>query len=305
MELLIPEPLKKGDLIGVVAPSGPPDIERLEKGSSYLVSKGFRIALGKHIFEKCGYLAGTDTQRSDDLNDMLARPDIRAVVFARGGYGMMRILDLINHESLLKDPKIIMGMSDITALSLSLFHRIRLCTFAGPMVAVDIANDPESVTERSLMAALTLKTRGRDLFKDMDGVPKVLREGKCSGPLLGGCLSLVTSLMGGGHLPHFEGSILFLEDINEPLYRLDRMLVQLKLGGITDRVSAIILGHFTGSSGEDQSAHVEAVVADLVERDIPIISGLAHGHKLPNLTVPHGFTAALEARAQCASLLIQ
>src|SRR5512139_682964 len=136
--LLIPPPIRAGDLVGVVAASGPPIPELLSQGIRFIQEKGFRVREGCHLRERNAYLAGEDSQRCQDLNSMLRDPEIRAIFLARGGYGVMRLLDSIDHEAIVDDPKILLGMSDVTALQLSLYALCGLVTFAGPMIAGQI-----------------------------------------------------------------------------------------------------------------------------------------------------------------------
>jgi muramoyltetrapeptide carboxypeptidase len=306
----IPRPLVPGDLVGIVAPSGPAEAELLMKGIDYLERRGFRTLKGRYVEERRGYLAGTDRQRTDDLNSMLRNPDVRAVVFARGGYGIMRLLDSVDHAALALDPKILVGMSDLTALQLSLFARGGLVTFSGPMVAGQIADGLDELSEASLLGAMTCPIGGRDLLleaaadsfhprrADGKGRLRATRRGRACGPLLGGCLSLVAALLGTRHSPDYNSAVLLLEDVNEPVYRIDRMLTQLKLAGVLDRVGAILLGYFIGPDGDDLGMEVDRLVEELTMRtQVPVISGLPHGHRLPNLTLPHAAVVELDADA--------
>ena len=304
-QLLIPQSIKAGDTIGVVAASGPPIPELLAQGLKFLEQKGFKVREGLHLTERNAYLAGDDNQRCLDLNDMLRDPTIRAIFFARGGYGVMRLLDSIDHEAIMADPKMLIGMSDVTALQLSLYARCGLVTFSSPMVAGQIGEGLDGVSEQSLTQALTESFIGRNLFPSADNSAQIVRAGKASGTLIGGCLSLVTSLLGTRHCPEFKDSILFLEDVHEPPYRIDRMLTHLKLAGVLTRVSGVILGHFIGQNGEDLSAEAERILLGLVgERPIPVISKFPHGHVLPNLTLPHGAPVMLDTENRSIRVLI-
>lgn len=293
--LIIPAPLKRGDLVGIVAPSGPTDTELLNMGIEFLRGLGFNVLAGCNVNAQCGYLAGPDGQRCRDFNAMLREPRVRGVCFARGGYGVMRILDAIDIEAVRTDPKILLGMSDITALQLSLFTRAGLVTFAGPMPAGQMAAGLDSVSAESLVTALTTPVEPRDLFISSPGV-RVLRSGKASGVLIGGCLSLVCALLGTAHSPDYADAILFLEDVNEPAYRIDRMLTQLKLAGILARIRGMVLGHFMGSDENGNlGSTVEKIALELTEDNpVPVVSRFLHGHTLPNLTVPHGAPADLD-----------
>ncbi len=293
--LLIPGPLRPGDVVGIVAPSGPADTDLLNMGIEFLQRQGFRVLAGCNVNARCGYLAGADSQRCWDLNAMLREPPVRGVCFARGGYGVMRILDSIDIEAVKADPKILLGMSDITALQLSLFTRAGLVTFAGPMPAGQVAAGLDSVSAESLVTALTRPIEPRDLFISSPGV-HVLRPGRASGVLVGGCLSLVAALLGTPHCPDYTDAILLLEDINEPAYRIDRMLTQLKLAGALALIGGMVLGHFVGPDDNGNlGSTVEKIALELTEDNpIPVVSRFLHGHTLPNLTVPHGIPADLD-----------
>ncbi|MFH0825520.1 MAG: LD-carboxypeptidase [Pseudomonadota bacterium] len=293
--VLIPPPLKPGDAVGIVALSSPVDEELLSRGTSFLEGLGLQVTLGCNVLERNGYLAGTDEQRCMDLNQMLRDPLIRGIVCARGGYGVMRLLESADRAAIRNDPKIILGMSDVTALQLSLFTSCRLVTLSGPMPAGQVASEPEELSLERLLTALTRPLYGMNLFAGIEEDLRTHRPGRARGTILGGCLSLVTALLGTPHSPDYGGSILLLEEVNEPLYRIDRMLVQLKLAGVLDSVNAVLLGYFLGPSGADTALDVGRLITELTEpRAVPVIGGFPYGHKVPNVTVPHGMDAELD-----------
>ncbi|MBI5571926.1 MAG: LD-carboxypeptidase [Desulfomonile tiedjei] len=294
-DLLVPQPLKRGDIVGVVAASGPVLPDALEKGLRFLNRFGFRIRLGRHLHERNDYLAGTDRQRADDLNSMLSNPDVRGILFARGGYGVMRLIEDVRTEEIRQDPKILVGMSDLTALALSLYGRCRLMTWTGPMLAAQVGEGLDLLSEEWFSRALTEPVYERNLIPDNHPI-RVLRPGGASGPLMGGCLSLITALLGTAHVPDLAGAVLLLEDVHEPLYRVDRMLTQLKLAGILDSVAGFVLGHFVDNESADRRLDVENILLGLIgDRSVPVVSAYPHGHDLPNLTLPHGAHVRLNA----------
>ncbi len=304
--ILIPPPIKAGDLVGVVAPAGPPVPELLSQGISFFQEKGFQIREGTHLRERNAYLAGEDPQRCRDLNSMLRDPEIRAVFFARGGYGVMRLLDSIDHSAIVDHSKLLLGMSDLTALQLSLYTSCGLVTFAGPMIAGQIGSGLDLVSEESLMAALTEPLVRQEPLISFDDSVRIVRSGDVRGTLVGGCLSLVVSLLGTRHFPELEGAILFLEDVSEPPYRIDRMLTQLKLAGALDRVNALILGYFIGQDGENLLPETERILLGLIgDRPIPIVSRFPHGHALPNVTLPHGMPVRLDTKTRTITALTE
>ena len=173
-------------------------------------------------------------------------------------------------------------MSDITALQLSVLSRFNLLTFSGPMIAGQVGEGLDDISKEWFVRALTEPLNDRNLWPP-DSSIRVLRKGSAQGRLIGGCLSLVTALMGTPHAPDFANSILFLEDINEPPYRIDRMLTQLRLAGALAKVEAFLLGDFRGPDGEDLGQEVDKILLELTaDRPVPIISGFPHGHVLPN-----------------------
>ncbi len=297
MITLIPKPIKKYDCIGIVAASGPVDQQLLLDGLRNIHYMGFDSFTGKNICKRKNYMAGSDLTRVSDLNTALADSAIRAIMFARGGYGIMRILDNIDLNAIRKNPKIMIGMSDLTALSLSLFRRCGLVTFAGPMIATENGVNMDKNSMDSLISSITNDLRGRELIQPDVGSVRTIRHGQTRGRLLGGCLSLVTALLGTDHIPDFSGAVIFLEEVNEPLYRIDRMLMQLKLNGIFERISGLVLGHFISTNSEDQRVEVETLVLELTRHlSFPVISGFPHGHALPNLTLPHGAIVDMDTR---------
>ena len=296
MITLMPKPIKKYDCIGIVAASGPVDQQLLLDGLRNIHYMGFDSFTGKNIFKKTNYLAGSDFTRASDLNTALADSAIKAIMFARGGYGIMRILEDIDLTAIRRNPKIMVGMSDLTALSLSLFRRCGLVTFAGPMIATENGVNMDKSSMESLISSITNDLIGTELIKPGVGNVQTVRPGQTRGRLLGGCLSLVTALLGTDHIPDFSGAVIFLEEVNEPLYRIDRMLMQLKLNGIFERISGLVLGHFIGPNSEDQRPEVERLLLELTQHlSFPVISGFPHGHALPNLTLPHGAIVDMDA----------
>lgn len=292
---IIPRPLHKGDVVGVAAVSGPVNVSDLEKGLEFIEELGFRVELGRSVYKQQDYLAGSDTDRVDDLNKFISDSMIRGIFFARGGYGSMRIISDINYEAIRKDPKIMIGMSDLTALFMATFQRCAMITLAGPMPAVQIAAGLDPTSRDFLIQSLTQPLEHYQLLGKFSSELKTLRKGNASGILLGGCLSLLVSMLGTPYCPSFSDCVLLIEDVNEPPYRIDRMLTQLKLAGVFDQISGVVIGHFSGDDAENAYSTVERVVIDYTEpSSIPVISHYPHGHALPNITLPVGASVKLE-----------
>lgn len=291
---LYPPKLNPGDTIGVIAPASPMRAERLTHGIQYLESRGFRIKLGQHIREVHGYLAGEDLLRSADLNAMFADDTVRAIFCARGGYGSPRILDAIDYKSIRRHPKILVGYSDITAIQLALFKKAELVTFSGPMVAVEMGNGIDPFTESNFWKMLMAPAPGFRMITNSDSI--CLRPGRATGRLLGGCLSLICSLLGTPFLPDFKGAILFVEEVGEEPYRIDRMLNQLKLAGILNSVNGIVFGQFPDCApkSDSPSLTLQQVFAELTaDLSIPILMNFPYGHVDAKYTIPVGAEAII------------
>lgn len=309
MEKLKPPALKKGDLIGIVSPaSSPDDFSRIEKGISYLEGLGYSVKLGKHIYKRLGYLSASDDERAEDLNEMFADPQVRAIICVRGGYGTPRILDKIDYRVIKRNPKIFVGYSDITALQLAIFKKTGLITFSGPMLAVDIYSNFDAYSEEFFWMILTSKAKKIEI-KNPDGVDiSVLKHGKTTGTLLGGNLSLLASIVGTKFQPDFSDSILVIEDIGEEPYRIDRYLAQLKNAGIFDKINGCILGQFTDCVPKEpeKSLTLEQIFQDYFGNlKIPVISNLSYGHIPQKVTLPIGARIKIDTKRGTITIVEQ
>ncbi len=281
-----PPRLKPGDTIGIVAPAGPFDSEKFMKGKTVLESMGFQTFFDEGIFQKHGFLAGTDIQRTDQLNRLFADPTVQAIACARGGYGSIRILSFLDFETIKKHPKIFLGFSDISALLSVLYEQCGLVTFHGPVVTT-----LAKATEKTIMAMKTALTSDAPLeLTPEDG--KVIKPGVCSGLVAGGNLTTLCHLVGTPYAPNFKGKILLLEDVGEMPYRIDRMLTQMKLAGCFNGIAGLILGVF------EECGHLNEIVEifnNIFENaNIPILAGFGMGHGEHNLTIPMGLGATLD-----------
>ena len=300
MKLLKPPRLRKGDVIGLIAPASPPSrADRVEAGVRYLEGLGYRVKLGRHIVARHGYLAGTDAQRLEDLNRMLNDPQVRAIFALRGGYGTPRLLPFVDYTAVRRQPKILAGFSDFTALQLALFRRTGLVTFSGPMVASDFGRLPNPYTEGHFWRLLTSNRPVGLLSNPPDQPLKILRPGRVVGRLLGGNLSLLVSSLGTQFSPDYRGALLVLEDVGEQYHRLDRMFAQLRNAGILSRIAGLVLGHFTkcvpGNAREPYLTPNEVVDEMLAWFRAPVIERFAFGHVTRKLTLPLGLRARLDA----------
>ena len=307
MEIRIPPRLRQGDCIGIVSPASPiDDASRIEQGVRYLESRGYRTFIGKNCRERNGYLAGTDEQRAEDFNAMFADRSVKAILCVRGGYGSPRLLQLLDYRLIRKNPKIFVGYSDITALHCALLKRAGLVTFHGPMLGVDFAGTVDPFAEEQFWKILTFPVR-RSTLVPSGGSAVSLNGGTRTGRLIGGNLSLLVSLLGTPYVPNLRGAILFLEEIGEEPYRVDRMVTQLRNAGVVRNSAGVILGQFTDCRPKDPSKPSQSV-GDIM-RDLargvkaPFVTGLPFGHERKMLTIPVGVRARLNGTTGALDLL--
>ena len=300
MTAVKPPRLRKGDLIGLVSPaSTPSSSEKIEGGVRYLENLGYRVKVGAHAAKSFGYLAGTDQERAADFNDMIADPQVKAIFALRGGYGTPRLLPLIQYRLLARQPKIISGFSDITALQLAIFKKCRLVTFSGPMPAVEFWKNPDPYTEENFWRLLTSKALVGTLANPPDDPLRIHREGKSTGVMLGGNLALVVSTLGTPFMPSLRDAVLVLEEVDEYPHRVDRMFAQLRNAGIFQNTAALLLGKFT-ECGPKDPAQPHLTTDYLLEEYAPfargpVLGNLRYGHVPKKLTVPFGLKAIVDS----------
>ncbi len=302
---MIPSALKKGGVIGIVSPGSPMKPDRLHRGLEYLHGLGYQTRLGAHVYGKQGYLAGGDEERAADLNAMFADQEVDAIFCTRGGYGTPRILDKLDYDLIASNPKILVGYSDITALHLALYQKSGLVTFAGPMPAVEMGQGIDAFTEEHFWSMLAANSAGKKLIC-MSGAEPGTDSGSVRGTLLGGNLSMLCTLVGTEYLPGLTGAILFLEEVGEQPYRIDRKFAQLRLAGIIDELAAIVIGQLTDckpSPGFPSLSLAEIIAGYTEDLDIPVLTGLPHGHEAVKYTIPIGVEACLHGQEGSIELL--
>lgn len=291
---LLPPALQPGDTIGVVAPASNIKPELLAAGVAELERLGFRVKHLASIAEKARYTAGSEARRAQELNAMLADPEVRAIIAARGGYGSMHLLEALDAPALAGGAKIVMGYSDITALLVALWQRHGWVTFHGPMVAKDFAAGPSHYDHDSFINVLT---RPQPAGALNNTGTEVLHAGIAHGRLVGGCLPLLVALMGTPWELDTKETILFLEDTAAKPYQLDRMIMQLKLSGKLRAVRGIVFGEMTDCMQHPQQGYtLTEMLADLTaDLNVPVLFGLRSGHsEVGNITVPLGVEAVLD-----------
>ena len=292
--ILKPPRLKKGQVIGVVAPAGPVTPSEIQPGIELLESFGYKVVSSPHLYHRQGYVAGDAISRLEDLHSMVDNGDVKAIFCARGGYGSLRLLEKINFDLIRMSPKIIMGYSDITALLLAIYQKAGLVTFHGAVVKEFSKN-----RNRNLESVFDLVSSDRLLkLKLTKGI--ALMPGKTKGILLGGNLSLICHLIGTPFMPSLKGSILFIEEKAEPLYRIDRMMTHLRLSGVLDDLAGLVLGTFQRCG--DISSLNQMVLDILSDLNIPVVSGLPVGHGRENISLPLAVQASLDTEGMTLSI---
>lgn len=264
----------------------------------YLEGLGYRVKLGKHVSKAWGYLAGTDDERAEDFNAMIRDPGIKAIFALRGGYGTPRILAQISYRALARQPKIISGFSDITALQLAIYRKCRLVTFSGPMPAVEFWKNPDPFTEENFWRLLTSNKTVGELSNPLEERFDLLKAGKARGVLLGGNLALVTSTLGTLFMPSLKSAILVLEEVDEFPYRVDRMLAQLRNAGMLAALNGLLLGRFTNCEPKDPAKphlSTDFVLKEYAAMvDGPVLGNLLYGHVPKKLSIPFGLAAQID-----------
>lgn len=297
--LIRPVKLNPGDSVGVVAPAGPVDKTRLQKGLNVISEMGFEPVLGKYVYSRSRFLAGTDSQRAKDIMDMVRNPAIKAIFCARGGYGANRILEHLDAKVIRAHPKIFVGSSDITLLLHYLYLQCGVVGFHGPMVAGSFGRAPMRQSREQFKNILMGKPSSLYCRK-----AKVFSKGSATGKITGGCLTLLCRSLGTPYEIQTRNRILFIEDVNEPLYKLDAMLWQLKAAGKFKGVRGIVFGEMVNCNPQKPGdGKLEDVLADLFPKpDIPILTHCPIGHSKEIWTLPFETQATLDTSAKSLEL---
>ncbi len=309
---ILPSRLKEGDTIGIISPSGAIfETEPYEIAVETFEAMGLKVKLGEFVNNRYGHLAGTDEERAGELNNMFRDPGINAIIALRGGSGAARILDKLDYDAIAANPKIFIGYSDITALHLAIFTKTGLVTFHAPL-AVSTWNSFNYTIFRKILfdgEALLLENpsdKGSALTVTRNRIRRI-NPGIATGQLLGGNLSVLTGIMGSPYFPNqWNNKILYLEDVGEQIYAVDRMMSQLKLGGVLDKISGFVFGKCTDCKpgGGYGSLTLEEVIDHYIKPlGIPAYSGAMIGHIDDNSTIPNGLEARIDADKGTLQLL--
>lgn len=287
MNIIKPEKIKNGETICIIAPSGNVDKDKILNSAEYFKSHGYKVKFGKNVFNQDRYLAGKDEERISDLEEAFNDKDVNAIICARGGYGALRIAEKINYNIIRNNPKIFCGYSDITALSLMILKRTGLVTYSSPMPKGDF--QPEQIDEFTQKHFwLALKNELNEITAEE---LKTYKDGSATGILWGGNLSTIVSLCGLDFIPD-KKFIFFTEDLNEPVYKIDRCFRQLlNIEKFRKNIAGIVLGDFLDIEYPQQLDELFDEIAR--ELNIPVYGGYKITHGKSKLTIPIGINAHL------------
>ena len=278
--------------IALIAPAGPAALD-VEKAGQWMRARGYDLRIFPGVYERDGYLAGSDDVRLHDLHTAFADPEIDAIFCLRGGYGTPRLLDRLDFDLLRANPKPFVGYSDITAVHLAISRYAGFVTFHGPMLNADLLGDKQQPTESSLFSLLRGQLGSGSLLAHPVAYPlTTIEPGIACGRLLGGNLSMIAAVMGTPFEIDAQGIILLIEDVNEPIYRIDRLLTHLRLAGKLAQVTGVLVGDVAGVDAVALERLLKQTFAPL---GIPVLSGWRSGHCDPNLTLPMGALVRLDA----------
>jgi muramoyltetrapeptide carboxypeptidase len=302
--IIKPKRLAEGDTVGLVLPATAVfEADDISLAKDQLEALGFKVVIGPHAYDRYGYFAGRDRDRADDINRMFADDRIAGIICYTGGWGSPRVLPLLDYDLIARKPKVIIGYSDITALLNAIHKRTGLVTFHGPVAAS--ALEPYSLENfrRVVMKAEPaglLEPPPKKPTEIVDRANRVIKlaPGKASGRLIGGNLTMIASLMGTQFAPDTTGAIVFLEDVREELYRIDRMLTQLAMAGMFNKIAGFVFGRCSQCDVKGPTFSLEEILRDRFgNAPFPAISGLSFGHIEQKLTLPVGAMATLDADA--------
>jgi len=303
-KLVKPKHLAEGDTVGIVLPASRTfEAENVKIARDLLEALGFKVKIGKHAFDQWGYFAGRDEDRAADINTMFADPDVDGIFCFTGGWGSPRVLPLLDYENIRRNPKVLIGYSDITALLNGIHKETGLVTFHGPVADSQfndytLDNFRRAVMSTDPIGELTNPAKKPNELVDKEHHITTITSGKATGPIVGGNLTLAASLMGTPWELDTDGALVFLEDVHEELYRIDRMLTQLALGGKFDSVKGVVFGRCSRCPVESITFSLEEILRDRFgSMGIPVMYGFAFGHISEKLTLPIGVPATMDADA--------
>ncbi len=298
MNLIKPEKLKKGGTIGILATSGAAgEKENVQRAVKFFENRGYKVVLSENAFDEFRDMAGNDAKRLEQLHNFFKNPEINAIICMRGGYGAIRLVKHIDYDLIRNNPKIFCGYSDISALSIMFLKKSNLMTYHGPMAIGDFGvEEPCEFTVDSFFKAVTT-----DKLEYQPTRPKIYKKGTAEGLLWGGNLATAASLCGQDFIPD-EDFIFFTEDLNEPVYKIDKMMTQLmNIDKFTKNIKGIVLGEFLDI---DNQAWLDELFTGIGEKlNIPVIGGFKITHGTEKITLPYGAKAKLDEKSLITSTI--
>ncbi len=305
-QLMLSGAVYPGDAVGIIAPASPIKNDFLLEGLQYLQRIGYKGIPSINLGCRTHHVAGSSQARIDDFHQMFVNPDIKAVFAARGGYGSAHLLRKLDYSLLARNPKLLVGYSDITTLQLALWHKIRMHSISGPMVAVEMAR-PDSINEplfkNILSGTLTEVNKLMSVCLNDENISFLRRNTVIRGRLLGGTLSVISSMIGTPFFPDLSGAILIIEEHGERIYRLDRYLTQLRLAGVFDQVSMVVIGKLILPDQRENSL-LPAFINDFFADDsFPVVANFCYGHCPQSFIFPQGVEVEFNLPARQISIL--
>lgn len=298
-----PPALKAGDIVAITSPAGAVwDDTQVETFTTILKCFGFKVIHGKTLTEKFGYFAGTDELRANEINELFANQTVKGIFCMKGGWGCARLLDKIDYALIEKNPKVLIGFSDITALLLAITTKTGLITFHGP-----VGNSGWNDFTKSVFTNVTMTRKAYSFPENpsTENASIIITAGKATGELVGGNLTVLSSLIGSGYLPDWKNKLLFLEEVKEEPYSIDRMLTQLKLSGVLNVINGFVFGKCAKCLAEEPLKSFtfhEILLQHIQPLGIPAFYGAMIGHIENKLTVPLGIKASMDAEKGIISL---
>lgn len=304
-ELIFPKRLKKGDTIGLITPGSAMTGDAPEKVMKNMQNLGFKVMTSSNYNLRTGFVAGSDEQRRDDIHEMFSNSKVDGIVCGRGGYGTGRLLQMLDYELIRSNPKVFVGFSDITALHYAIQKQAGLVTYHGPVASSNFTSFTKSSFEQVLTTGAKASIQRPEAWASKSAESyqyRTLVAGSAEGQLIGGNLSIMCSLLGTPYDVDYSGKIVFIEEVGESLYRVDRMLTQLLNSGKLDRCAGVVLGIFAscrakpGGVDDDGYVTLTRVLEDrLANLKVPVIYGLPIGHISDNATVPVGVRVSMDS----------
>ncbi len=311
-KIIKPKALRKGDTVGLIAPGSPIKPEKFQNAITNLENMGLVPKYSESVFKRAGYLAGSDEERLNDFHKMVNDPEVKAIWCLRGGYGCTRLLDRLNYKLIMKNPKIIIGYSDITALLLAIHKETGLVGFHGPVAISDIFSPFTASQVQDILFGTSAKQhiipyqiQSEEKYQ-LGHDPYVITHGKATGTLTGGNLSLLVNLPGTKYAPSYKDKIVFIEDVGEKPYRIDRMLTFLFSATDITEAAGIVLGvfHDCESKDADETFTLKQVLTErLSVAGIPCFYGFTFGHVRDICTFPYGIKAEMDTATMSVTLL--